>query len=125
MKGQPRNPFAVPVSQPVLTPEPDREIVFDGSLQDLPVRMKSIRWETVPRIRVNGVVEVNGRIQVSADVQDIGMTILRENERVLLMERAGRSSPSDEASWFMVKRITRNAMTIQLDDGTLIQGKFY
>jgi len=123
---QRRNPFAVPVTQPSLPEEPEtREIVFDGSHQELPLQMRSIRWEVVPRIKVSGVMEANGRIQVCAEVEHLGMTILRENERVLLMEKAGRGQPSEASTWFLVKRITRNAMTIQLDDGTVIQGKFY
>lgn len=127
---RPRNPFAAPVagkSRNVEVDVPDKkEIVFDGSsLDPAMLDMRSVRWDHVPRIRVTGFMEVNGEITVCAEVADMGMTVLRANERVLIGHSGQKQTDGDESSWFLVKQINRRNMTIQLDDGTVIQGKFF
>ena len=126
---RPRNPFAAPVVQKIRTGKKEstdkKEIVFDGSTLDIMVsNMQSVRWDHVPRIRVTGLMEVDGEIAVCADVAGIGMTVLRTNERILI-GRGGTNHKPGESPWFLVKEINRRNMTIQLDDGTLIQGKFF
>jgi hypothetical protein len=119
-----RNPFAEPVlHQKGMPHDPAQDIVFDGSVRQLPSSMGSLRGRTLPRIRVRGIMEVEGRIAACAEVEDIGTVVLQANERILL---SGRKPGRENAGrWFLVRVIEKTGMTIELDDGTLVQGKFF
>jgi len=119
-----RNPFAEPARHQEGTPDDTvREIVFDGSLRNLPSTMGSLRGRVLPRIRVRGIMEVAGRLAACAEVEDLGTVVLPANERILLSGRP--SGPENAGSWFLVRIIDQTGMTIELDDGTLVQGKFF
>jgi hypothetical protein len=85
--------------------------------------MGPLRGRTLPGIRVRGIMEVEGRIAACAEVESIGMVVLQANERILLSGR--KSSNKDAGNWFLVRVIEKTGMTIELDDGTLVQGKFF
>ena len=126
----PRNPFAAPVprGEPSAGDESgkkNREVVFDGSDILLPENMRSVEWQHVPRIKVTGLIEVNGSVAACAEVSNMGMMVLRPEERVIIRCGGPAKRDSREAPWFIVKSITRRNMTIELDDGTIIQGKFF
>ena len=130
MDPRPRNPFAAPVTASLTIVEPNgtekKEIVFDGSsLDPMMLDMQSVDWDHVPRIKVTGLMEVDGKIAVCAEVGGMGMTVLRENERILVCNGGRKQGPVNESPWFLVKKINKRNMTIQLDDGTVIQGKFF
>ncbi|NOQ51106.1 MAG: hypothetical protein GQ578_02645 [Desulfuromonadaceae bacterium] len=121
-----RNPFSRPVvRRDVRVENPNKatnkDIVFDGSQCDFPMNMASLRGRSLPRIKVTGVMMVDEKVAAVANVGDVGTIILRANERVLL---ANSAMGQKEASWFLVKAIKQDGMTIQLDDGTLVHGRF-
>ena len=130
MDPRPRNPFATPVAASLTMAKPNgtekKEIVFDGSdLDPMMLDMQSVDWDHVPRIKVTGLMEVDGKIAVCAEVGGMGMTVLRENERILICNGGRTQGSVNESPWFLVKKINKRNMTIQLDDGTVIQGKFF
>lgn len=109
-----RNPFSPPKNkEPV---EEEKELVFGdpGSGWD------RLRGKNIPQIRVKGVMLVNNKIAACAEVANKGVAILRENERILFSGAGGEASTG-----FRVIRLSKNGMTIQLDDGTLVSGRFF
>ena len=124
--GAVRNPFAEAIPRRNGTEQPGtvEEIVFDGSPRQLPAAMGSLRGRTLPRVKVRGIMEVGGKVIACAEVENVGTVVLRANERVLLINQGTGARSADASSWFLVRAIDKTGMTIELDDGTLVQGKF-
>ena len=122
-----RNPFAeaVPRRDGIQQPGEAEKIVFDGTARQLTVTMGSLRRRTLPKIKVRGIMEVAGKVVACAEVGNIGTVVLRANERVLLGNQGNGPRPEDVSAWFLVRVIDRSGMTIELDDGTLVQGRFF
>lgn len=121
-----RNPFAEAIPRRGGNVQPDavEEIVFDGSSRQIPTAMGSLRGRTLPRVKVRGIMEVAGKVVACAEVADVGTVVLRANERVLLANQ-GQTGNHETSSWFLVRTIDKSGMTIELDDGTLVQGRFF
>ena len=121
-----RNPFAEAVPRRDGSEQQGavEEIVFDGSTRQLPTAMGSLRGRTLPRVKVRGIMEVGGKVIACAEVENVGTVVLRANERVLLINQGTGARSADASSWFLVRAIDKSGMTIELDDGTLVQGKF-
>lgn len=101
-----RNPFSAPAR-----PARDgalQDVIFDGSRQG---------GASLPIIRVSGLMTFDGQTAVCADVEGVGPMVFRRNEKIIFGE-TGRC-------WFTVRDISRSAMTIELHDGSRIQGRFF
>jgi len=122
-----RNPFseAVPRRDGMPQPGEGEKIVFDGTPRQLPLTMGSLRGRTLPKITVHGIMEVAGKVIACAEVENIGTVVLRANERVLLAKQGKGPRPEEVSAWFLVRDIDKSGMTIELDDGTLVQGRFF
>ncbi len=122
-----RNPFAeaVPRREADQQPAPGEVIVFDGSARQLPATMGSLRGRTLPKVKVRGIMQVAGKVVACAEVENAGTVILRANERVLLANRGNGARSEEDSAWFLVRVIDKSGMTIELDDGTLVQGRFF
>jgi len=94
-----------------------REVRFDGSGQHI----TGASMERLPRIKVTGLMQVGSRRAVCARIQDKKTSVLHENDRIVL-DGTGNTKLS---KWLVIKRIDRNGMTVILDDGLEITGKFY
>jgi len=97
--------------------EREEEVRFDGSANHI----SNASLERLPLIKVTGVMQVKGRRAVCAKIQDKGFSVLHENDRIVL----DGSADSRLSRWLVIKKIHRSGMTIILDDGREITGKFY
>ncbi len=78
-------------------------------------------YERLPNIKVTGLMQVGGRRAVSANIQNKGVCILYENDNVVIEANA----KTNLSKSLMIKKIHLNGMTVVLDDGNEITGKFY
>ncbi len=95
--------------------DPD-ELRFDGRRKP-----NHASYDRLPLIKVTGLMQVGGKRAVSANIQNKGVCILRENDNVVIDGNA----KSNLTKWLTIKKIHLNGMTIVLDDGIEITGKFY
>lgn len=99
------------------TPQMRQEVVFNGSMAPLP----GTSFERLPLIRVAGLIKVDGTYAAYAIIEQKGRYVLRKNDRIVINEKSGNSKISQ---WIMIKDINQSGMTIVLDDGNVISGKF-
>ncbi len=78
-------------------------------------------YARLPTIKVTGLMQVNGRRAVSANIQNKGVCILYENDNVVIEANA----KTNLSKSLTIKKIHLNGMTVVLDDGNEITGKFY
>ncbi|MFW5735491.1 MAG: hypothetical protein ACOCWR_10560 [Oceanidesulfovibrio sp.] len=108
------------------TREPERtslsatleSIVFNGSMPDGFAQNLS----RMPRIRITGLMKVDGNMAACAEVENLGSRILHPGDRIVLEESA---KDDDRAKWFIVRSIDDHGMLIELDDKQKIRGKFF
>lgn len=81
----------------------------------------SASYARLPMIKVTGMMQIGGRSAVTAIIQNKGSCVLYENDRLIL--NAGQGG--NLTKWLLVKKIHSNGMTLMLDDGKEISGKFY
>lgn len=112
-----RNPFSAParVSDKKST-APTNAIVFGISGEN-----DNVNWENIPQILVTGVMSVRGKQVACAYVEGIGNTIIQAGDRVIIPG----SGSEKKADWFLVKWISHNSMTIELNDGSIVQGRLF
>ncbi len=92
------------------------EFRFDG--RNKPTHASYAR---LPLIKVTGFMQVGGRRAVSANIQNKGVCILYENDNVVIEA----NNKTNLSKWLVIKKIHLNGMTVVLDDGIEITGKFY
>ncbi len=78
-------------------------------------------YARLPLIKVTGLIQVGGKRAVSANIQNKGVCILYENDNVVI-EANAKTNLSKSVT---IKKIHLNGMTVILDDGNEITGKFY
>ncbi len=78
-------------------------------------------YARLPNIKVTGLMQVGGRRAVSANIQNKGVCILYENDNVVIEANA----KTNLSKSLTIKKIHLNGMTVILDDGNEITGKFY
>ncbi|WP_144303272.1 hypothetical protein [Oceanidesulfovibrio indonesiensis] len=93
-------------------------IIFDGTMP----QEAAADLSRMPRIRVTGLMKVDGRIAACAEVENLGSRILHPGDRILLDESRKHE---DRTKWFTVKSIDDDGMLIELDDNQKIRGKFF
>ena len=96
-------------------PTTPKEVVFDGHAP-----MEGSGYERMPRIKVTGVLQVRGRMAVSGLVEEEAI-VLHPGDTFVLDNTPGSE---DRAKHFTVVAINADGMTIVLDDGQTIRGKF-
>ena len=107
-----RNPFAPPRGPSGGANAQPRDYYFDGL---------SFSTARLPGIRVSGLMSYGGRVKVCADVEGLGPVVLGEGDRLVLP--AARDAKT--SAYLVVQKISKDSMTIVLDDGSVIQGKYY
>lgn len=107
-----RNPFSPPVSSTRRAGAAEKELFFDGSNASI---------ARLPGIKVTGLLAYGGKIKISAFVEGLGPVVLQENDQVVLHGARG----SNTTAYFVIKKLRRDSMTIILDDGSTITGKYY
>ncbi len=95
--------------------KPPDELHFDG--RNKPDHASFAR---LPNIKVTGLMQVDGRRAVSAIIQNKGSVILFEGDNVVI-----DGARANLTKWLTIKKIHINQLTVVLDDGKEIKGKFY
>lgn len=93
------------------------EIYFNGGVGS------TASFARLPIIKVTGMMQLGGRSAVTATINN-GYYVLYENDR-LVLNNTGKGGRSDMTKWLFIKKIHSNGMTIILDDGKEVSGKFY
>ena len=78
----------------------------------------------LPAIRLKGMIELKGRSAACVNIEGIGAVILKERDKIILTGNAG-SSEENSVSWFIVRNISNSGMSLELNNGSIVMGKFY
>lgn len=98
--------------------EQNKDLYFNGQSP----AASSAAYARLPMIKVTGMLQIGGRSAVTAIIQNKGSCVLYENDRLVL--NTGKAN-INLTKWIFVKKIHANGMTLILDDGKEISGKFY
>ncbi len=96
--------------------KPPQELRFDGNSKP-----NHASYARLPLIKVTGLIQVGGKRGVSAIIQNKGSCILYESDNVVI-DGSGKTNLTKSLT---IKKIHLNGMTVVLDDGIEIRGKFY
>ncbi|MFI3270995.1 MAG: hypothetical protein R3Y11_02675 [Pseudomonadota bacterium] len=99
------------------TPVESEDLYFNGQSP----KANSADFARLPSIKVTGMMQIGGRSAVTATIQGKGSCVLYENDRLVL----DTSKSGNLTKWLFIKKIRPNGMTLILDDGKEISGKFY
>ena len=101
---------------PAPAPVRPKQIVFNGQAP-----VEGSGYERMPRIKITGLLQVRGRMAACGLVEDEA-SVLHPGDTIVLQ---GESANENRARHFTVVAIDAGGMTIVLDDGHQIRGKFH
>ena len=113
----PPKPTAVvePFDEPAAPAKP-KQVVFDGQTP-----AEGSGYERMPRIKITGVMQVRNKM-AACGVVDEERVVLHPGDTIVLNNEG---ASADRAKHFTVVDIDSGGMTIVLDDGHQIRGKFH
>ena len=113
----PRNPFAIVTKS-------GKEKSKSGSGSPLfNINLEDVRWDYVPRVKLTGIMSVNGNQVACITVEGTGAMIVKAGDRIVIPGKQGVTNT--RSAWFLVHSIEDNRITIQLDDGSFVSGRLF
>jgi hypothetical protein len=111
-----RNPFAAP-ARGVDTDGPGAGFSADD------INLDNVRWEYVPPVRFTGIMSAGGKMVATAIVEGGKSTVVKEGDLIILPNKTGKAAV--QSAWIRVLSIRNSGITIKLDDGSVVAGRFF